>query len=51
MVVRPAAVESPRKKQVKTAIITLVLTLALAGCDHIVKQTTPDAHKLVEAKV
>jgi hypothetical protein len=35
------------KKQVKTAIITLTLTLALAGCDHIV---TPDAHKLVEAE-
>lgn len=30
----------------KTAIITLALTLALIGCDQI----TPDAHKLVEAE-
>jgi hypothetical protein len=43
-------VESPRKKQVKTAIITVALTLALTGCDHIVKQITPGAHKLVEAE-
>ena len=34
----------------KTAIITLALTLALTGCDHIVKQITPNAHKLVEAE-
>jgi hypothetical protein len=33
------------KKQVKIAIITLTLTLALAGCDQI-----GDAHKLVEAE-
>jgi len=31
---------------VKTAIITLTLTLALTGCDHIM----PDGHKLVEAE-
>jgi hypothetical protein len=31
---------------VKSAIITLALTLALTGCDQI----TPDAHKLVEAE-
>ena len=34
----------------KIAIITLALPLALTGCDHIVKQITPGAHKLVEAE-
>ena len=34
----------------KTAIITLALILALTGCDDIVRQITPGAHKLVEAE-
>lgn len=35
-----------KEKQVKTAIITLALTLAVTGCDQI----TPNAHKLVETE-
>jgi hypothetical protein len=36
------------EETVKTAIITLALTLAMTGCHN--EQITPDAHKLVEAE-
>lgn len=34
----------------KTAIITFALVLTTTGCDDIIKQITPDAHKIVEVE-